>query len=217
MQEIRLIIADDQPVVRSGVRRVFEREKGVTLVSDLSDGLETVRVTADLKPDVVLVGSKLSEIDGIEVTKRIKQTSPDVGVILFSCCHTDKDIIEAVKAGVDGYLPKDSPPADIVKAVMSVSQGSSFLHPKVAKTVFGGVRSGSPAGSVHAVALTAREAEILSLMARGLRNAEIGKELWISETTVKAHVGSIFRKLGTRDRVKTIIEAVKKGMVDLGG
>jgi len=210
---VKLLIADDHPVVRKGLQEIFGMENDIELVGEAQDGPEIVAKAKELEAQVVLMDLKLPKMDGIWATREIKKLSPEIKIIILTSYQIDEDILASIEAGADGYLLKDTPAAEIVKAVLTVHSGESFLHPLVTKKVLGEVRAGLK--KEDAFGLTARELEVLQHMARGCKNQEIATELWISETTVKAHVSRILQKLGTADRLQAIVKASQQKLVDL--
>ena len=213
MGKVRLLVADDHPVVRKGLQEIFGMENEIDLVGEAEDGPEIVEMARELDPQVVVMDLKLPKMDGIWATREIKKLSPDVKILILTGYEIDEDIIASIEAGADGYLLKDTSAAELVKAVFTVYHGESFLHPSIAKKLLGGIRAGLRKEGDE-FGLTARELEVLQLMARGCKNQEIAKELWISETTVKAHVSKILQKLGTTDRVQTVVKAAQKELID---
>jgi len=210
---VKLLIADDHPVVRKGLQEIFGMENDIELVGEAQDGPEIVAKAKELEAQVVLMDLKLPKMDGIWATREIKKISSEIKIIILTSYQIDEDILASIEAGADGYLLKDTPAAEIVKAVFTVYRGESFLHPSVTKKVLGEVRAGLKKEDTFG--LTARELEVLQHMARGCKNQEIATELWISETTVKAHVSRILQKLGTADRLQAIVKASQQKLVDL--
>ncbi len=182
-------------------------EPGLDVVGDAGEGEEAVRAAIALKPDVVLMDLRMPGTDGVEATRRIVALAPAPSVLVLTTYDTDHDILRAVEAGATGYLLKDTPRPELVRALRSAAEGSTVLAPTVAAKLLG--RSRTP---VH-LELTARELDVLSLVATGKTNAEIGKELFIGEATVKTHLLHVFAKLGVDDRTAAVTSAIARGLI----
>jgi DNA-binding NarL/FixJ family response regulator len=217
---IRVVVVDDQALVRAGFRMILEAEPDVVVVGEAADGEAAVaRIAAD-RPDVVLMDVRMPGIDGIEATRRILGDSADshVRVIMLTTFDMDQYVYDALRAGASGFLLKDVPPEQLVDGIRAVHTGSSLLTPSITRRMIEAhlarpVVTPPP----HALdSLTPREREILGLLGRGLANAEIAELLVVSETTVKTHVGRVLMKLGLRDRVQAVIFAYESGVVTIG-
>jgi len=215
---IRVLIADDQALVRSGFRLVVETRPDLEVVGEAEDGEEAVRRTLELEPDVVLMDVRMPGLDGIEATRRIVAAGAAARILVLTTFDLDEYVYAAVRAGASGFLLKDVRPGDLVDAIRLVAGGNALLGPSVTRRLLerfaDDPESGAAAESVSA--LTGREREILRLLASGLSNAEIAELLVLGETTVKTHVSSILRKLGVRDRVQAVIVAYDAGLVRPG-
>ena len=221
MSAVRVLIADDQALVRAGFRMILDAEDDLDVVGEASDGAEAVELARALRPDVVLMDIRMPELDGLEATRRILAADPDARVLILTTFDLDEYIYEALRAGASGFVLKDDPPEQLIAAVRTAAAGNALLSPAVTKRVirqFTQVRQPSaPAGLDE---LTAREHEVFLRMADGLSNAEIGRELYISETTVKTHVTRVLQKLELRDRVQAVVLAHQCGLAgpaDRGG
>jgi DNA-binding NarL/FixJ family response regulator len=205
---LRLMIVDDHPVVREGLRGMLEADPGITVVGEAASGDEAVVRAGELRPDVILMDLRMPDGDGVSATSRILANRPESRVIVLTTYETDQDIVRAVEAGAAGYLLKDTSRADLLAAIVSASRGETVLSPSVATRLV--TRMRAPVTE----SLSPREAEVLSLVARGLTNGEIGKALFISETTVKTHVTRVLQKLDLRDRAQAIVLAHQTGLFD---
>jgi len=219
MSEVRVILVDDQELVRSGLRRILRRKDGFEIVAECADGAEVPEAVAAHRPDVVVMDLRMRNVDGIAAT-RLLRNDPDAPPVLVLTTFDDDELLSgALRAGAAGFLLKDSPAEDLVRAVRAVGSGRSMLDPAVTARVLAAYRSTpSSTNDVVAIAeLTSREIDVLRLMARGLTNNEIAGELVISEVTVKSHIGRIFTKLDLRDRAAAIIYAFDHGLAAPGG
>ncbi|MEV4188295.1 response regulator transcription factor [Streptosporangium canum] len=204
---LRLMIVDDHPVVREGLRGMLEADPGITVVGEAASGDEAVARAGELRPDVILMDLRMPDGDGVSATGRILAERPESRVIVLTTYETDQDIVRAVEAGAAGYLLKDTSRADLLAAIVSAARGETVLSPSVATRLV--TRMRAPVTE----SLSPREAEVLSLVARGLTNAQIGKELFISETTVKTHLLRVFGKLGVSDRTAAVTTALDRGLL----
>ncbi|MEY9895314.1 DNA-binding NarL/FixJ family response regulator [Catenulispora sp. MAP5-51] len=204
---LRVLIVDDHPVVRAGLTGMLAAEPDLDVVAEAADGAEAVRLALELAPDVVLMDLRMAGVDGVEATARLAAAAPAVKVLILTTYDTDADIVRAVEAGATGYLLKDTPRADLAEAVRLAARGETVLAPAVAAKLVNHMRT--PA----AQPLTPREREVLALVARGLANAEIGRELFISEATVKTHLVRVFGKLGVDDRTAAVTKAMAQGLL----
>jgi len=204
---IRVVVVDDHPVVREGLRAVLAAEDDIDVVGACATGEEAVRAAVDLSADVVVMDLRMPGMDGAEATARITAASA-ASVLVLTTYDTDADILRAVEAGASGYLLKNTPPDAIADAVRSAARGETVLAPPVAARLVTRLRA-----APHR--LTTRETEILRCVARGLSNVDIGRALFITEATVKSHLISIFGKLGMNDRTAAVVEAVTRGTLIL--
>ena len=207
---IRLLVVDDHPVVRAGMVAVLGEEPDLDVVGEAANGAEALALTPRLKPDVVLMDLRMPVMDGAEATQRLAGTPEAPQVLVLTTYDTDADIVRAVEAGARGYLLKDAPTPVLTDAIRRAARGETVLAAPVAARLADRLRA--PAGPE----LTGREVEVLGLVARGLSNAEIGRELFIGEATVKTHLIRAFAKLGVDDRTAAVAEAHRRGLIDLG-
>ncbi len=212
---ITIVVADDQDLVRDGMKAVLDAEPDLEVVGEAADGAEAVRVVAGTKPDLALLDIRMPVLDGIEATRRILAAADPPYVMVLTTFDLDEYVIAALEAGASGFLLKDAPRVRIVEAVHQVLQGEAFLAPSVtSRLIEHFVQSQPPASKDGRIdLLTSREADVLLLIARGLTNAEIAQSLFIGESTVKSYVANIFSKLGARDRVNATIIAYDGGLV----
>jgi DNA-binding NarL/FixJ family response regulator len=215
-----VLIADDQALVRVGLRKILEAEPETTVVGEAADGEDAVAAVLRLRPDVVLMDIRMPVLDGIEATRRITASQPATHVLILTTFGLDGYVYDALRAGASGFMLKDAPPEEIAAAVRIVAGGEALLAPAVTRTVIEEFarREPTPASSPPAALseLTSREREVLDLLARGLSNPEICQRLVISEATAKTHVARILQKLGLRDRVQVVIYAYENGLVERG-
>lgn len=209
MDCIRLIIADDHPVVRTGLRGMLAGQSDFEVVGEATTGTEAVALVTRLRPAVVLMDLRMPEMDGVTAIAHIKAQQPETHVLVLTTYDTDADILRAVEAGATGYLLKDVPREELFRAIRAAARGETVLAPAVATRLVGQVRT--PPEET----LSAREIEVLSLVARGASNKEIGRQLHISEATVKSHLIHIFGKLGVADRTAAVTTALKRGILRL--
>jgi DNA-binding NarL/FixJ family response regulator len=212
---IKVLVADDQSMVRAGFRMLLSNEPDIEVVAEAINGIEAVEKAIRLRPTVVLMDIRMPELDGLEATRRILAADESVRILVLTTFDLDEYVYEALRAGASGFVLKDDPPEQLIAAIQIVARGDALLSPAITKRVisrFVGVpRSEAPKGLAD---LTDRELDVLRLVARGLSNAEIGDELYISETTVKTHITHIFQKLNLRDRVQAIVLAHETGLFD---
>jgi DNA-binding NarL/FixJ family response regulator len=204
---IRVLIVDDHPVVRMGLRGMLEADPGIVVAGEAGSGDEAVVRARELAPDVILMDLRMPGGDGVSATERVLRDRPDSRVIVLTTYETDQDIVRAVEAGAAGYLLKDTSRADLLAAIASAVRGETVLSPSVATRLV--TRMRAPV----AESLSRRETEVLGLVAKGLTNAEIGRELFISETTVKTHLLRIFGKLSVSDRTAAVTTALDRGLL----
>jgi DNA-binding NarL/FixJ family response regulator len=215
-----VLIADDQALVRVGLRKILESERETTVVGEAADGEDAVGETHRLRPDVVLMDIRMPVLDGIEATRRIVRAQPDTRVLMLTTFGLDGYVYDALHAGASGFMLKDAPPEEIAAAVRIVASGEALLAPAVTRTVIEEFARrqpvAAPALPTAVSELTPREREVLGLLARGLSNPEICETLVISEATAKTHVARILQKLSLRDRVQAVIYAYETGLLTPG-
>ena len=213
---IRVLVADDQSMVRAGFRLRLSNEQDIEVVAEARDGLEAVDKAARYRPTVVLMDIRMPELDGLEATRRILATDDTARILILTTFDLDEYVYEALRAGASGFVLKDDPPEQLLAAIRTVAAGGdALLSPGVTKRVIKQfTRIPRPVPPKELDDLTAREQEILRLIATGLSNAEIGEQLYISETTVKTHVTHILQKLGLRDRVQAVVLAYQTGLFE---
>ena len=214
MSSIRILVADDQPLVRAGIRRVIEADPTLAAVGEAADGHEAVALARALRPDVVLMDVRMPILDGIEATKRIVETGSDARVVVLTTFGHDEYVLGALRAGASGFLLKEAPPEEILAAIHVVAAGDALIAPAVTRAVIEELHRRPPRADLVARVdrLTPREREVLGLVARGLSNAEIAAELVVGEGTVKTHVARVLAKLGVRDRVQAVVFAYEAGI-----
>jgi DNA-binding NarL/FixJ family response regulator len=214
-EEIRVVLVDDQELVRSGLRRILRRRDGFTIVAECADGADLPAALAAHEVDVVVMDLRMKHVDGIEATRRVRASADAPPVLVLTTFDDDELLSGALRAGAAGFVLKDSGAEDLMHAVRRVASGESWLDPAVTARVLATYRRAALAGQPPAAidALTARERDVLVAMGKGLSNVEIAESLVISELTVKSHVGRIFAKLGLRDRAAAIVYAFDHGLV----
>jgi DNA-binding NarL/FixJ family response regulator len=222
MTAIRIFLADDQAMIRQGLRLILEAEPDLEVVGEAGDGADALRQIAVQRPDVVLMDIQMPKVDGLEATRRLRdvkggQASPRV--VILTTFDLDEYVFDALRAGASGFLLKNAPAADLVAAIRTVAVGDALLAPSVTRRVIESfaTRRATEEAKRRLAGLSAREAEVLTLVALGLTNGEIAARLVVGEATVKTHVGSILAKLGARDRVSAVIAAYEAGLVQPGG
>ena len=212
---VRVLLVDDEELVRSGLRTILEARDGIEVVGEAGDGAVVVPLVARLRPDVVVMDIRMPLVDGIAATRELLRRFADPPrVLVLTTFGDDENVYAALHAGADGFLPKRTPPAELADAVRVVAGGESLLFPAAIRAL--AARHATVAGRRGGIDLTPREADILRLMARGLSNGEIAAELYLGLQTVKTHVSSLLRKLGARDRTQAVIAAYECGLVPLG-
>jgi DNA-binding NarL/FixJ family response regulator len=219
---IRVLLVDDQPLLRTGFRMILEAEPDMLVVGEASDGAQAVELVASAMPDVVLMDIRMPRMDGLEATRRIVGPDRDgpVKVLVLTTFDLDEYVMEALRSGASGFLLKDAPADDLVDAIRVVAAGDAIVAPKITRRLLDRFAAHLPAKDAPAPAslesLTDRETEVLRLIARGMSNAEIAEQLFVSETTVKTHVGHVLTKLGVRDRVQAAVFAYECGLIRPG-
>jgi DNA-binding NarL/FixJ family response regulator len=217
---IRVLLCDDQALVRSGFRMILETREDLEVVGEAEDGVQALELAWRQLPDVVLMDVRMPRLDGVEATRRLVAGGSESRVLILTTFDLDEYVFEALRAGASGFLLKDVQPAQLVDAVRVVAHGEALLAPTVTRRLldrFARSLPGAPEPPAPELAeLTDREREVLALLAEGLSNAELAERLFLSETTVKTHVSSILRKLGLRDRVQAVVLAYQAGLVRPG-
>jgi DNA-binding NarL/FixJ family response regulator len=217
---IRVLIADDQALVRGGFKLILESQSDIEVVGEAADGREAVELARSLAPDVVLMDVRMPEMDGIEATRRLGLLSSPPHVLVLTTFDLDEYVYAAMKAGAAGFLLKDVRPEQLADAVRTAAAGEALLAPAITRRLVEEFVRRPPPGQAAPAALddlTERELEVLRLIARGRSNGEVAKDLFLSEATVKTHVTHIFTKLGLRDRVQAVVLAYETGLVQPGG
>jgi DNA-binding NarL/FixJ family response regulator len=210
---IRVLVADDQSMVRAGFRLLLAREPDIDVIAEARTGIEAVQQAARFKPTVVLMDIRMPELDGIEATRRILAAEDGARILILTTFDLDEYVYEALQAGASGFVLKDDPPEQLLSALRTVAAGDALLSPAVTKRVIQKfVRLPRPETPPAVDELTARELDIFRLIAEGLSNAEISERLYIGDTTVKTHVTHILQKLGLRDRVQAVVLAHQTGI-----
>jgi len=210
---IRVLVADDQSMIRAGFRLLLAREPDIDVVAEARNGVEAIQQAARFNPTVVLMDIRMPELDGLEATRRILAADPAARVLILTTFDLDEYVYEALQAGASGFVLKDDPPEQLIGALRTVAGGDALLSPTITKRVirqFAQLRRPTPPKAVEE--LTARELDIFRLIAEGLSNAEISERLFIGETTVKTHVTHILAKLDLRDRVQAVVLAYQTGL-----
>lgn len=229
---IRVLLVDDQPLIRLGFRMVLEGEPDLTVVGEADDGAGAIARTGELAPDVVVMDVRMPGMDGIAATERIVATSPGARVLIVTTFDLDEYAFAGLRAGASGFLLKNAPPAALVHAIRTVAAGDAIVEPRVTRRLldlFGGqlpahgavapaepTPARDPLDDPRLASLTEREAEVFTAIARGMSNAEISSSLYLSESTVKTHVGRILMKLGLRDRIHAVVLGYETGVVRPG-
>ena len=215
---IRVVVADDQALVRGGFRLILQTQPDIEVVGEAADGREAVTSAQQLRPDVVLMDIRMPGMDGLEATRRLMTTQNPPRVLMLTTFDLDEYVYDALRAGASGFLLKDRPPEELVQAVRVVAAGDALLAPTVTRRLIEEFahRPGARAAPTALEELTDREREVLVLMARGRSNAEIAGDLFVAETTVKTHVGRVLHKLGLRDRAQAVVLAYESGLVQPG-
>ena len=217
---IRVLLVDDQPLVRAGLRRILRQRDGFDVVGECEDGREVLDAAERLRPDVVLMDVRMKEINGVEATRLLRAQADAPPVLVLTTFDDDEVLSGALRAGAAGFQLKDAPSEELMRSTRVVAEGGAWLDPAVTARVLDVYREGAPSPAevqVHIEQLTEREIEVLRLIGRGATNAEIGADLFISEGTVKSHIGHIFTKLDLRDRAAAVVFAFDHGLVSPRG
>ncbi len=220
---IRVLLADDQTLIRQGIHLLLEIEKDIQVVGQAANGREAIQQVESLRPDVVLMDVRMPEVDGVEATRELGRRFPETKVIILTTFEDDETVFEGLKAGARGYLLKDISSEDMAAAVRKVAAGEALIEPRLTRKVLaeftrlatanGGQPPAHPAADAIPVPLTEREQEVLNCLAQGLSNREIAERLVITEGTVKNHVSSLIDKLGVRDRTQAILKGQELGLI----
>jgi len=210
---IKVIICDDQAIVRDGLEMLLRLEKDIEVIGVAQDGLEAVELAESNQPDLILMDLKMPGMTGVEATRRIRAKYPEIKVLVLTTCDDDAWVFDAIRAGASGYLLKDTPRKQVMEAIRGTVEGKSYLDPNVTGKILNQTANQQVQPSAKITnELTNREEEVLRLMARGLTNSEIAKQIFLSEGTVRNHVSSIFSKLSVTDRTQAVIIAIKHGL-----
>ena len=210
---MKVIICDDQDIVRDGLELLLKLEHDIEIVGIASDGAEAVELVAQKKPDLVMMDLKMPVMNGVEATRQIKTRYPTVKVLVLTTYGTDDWVLDAIRAGASGYLLKDAPREEVLKAIRGTVEGKIYLDPSVAGKVIGEIsNTKKKTATMLTDKLTQREIEVLQLLAKGLSNEDISKKLFLSEGTVRNHISSIVDKLGVSDRTQAAIIAIQHGL-----
>jgi DNA-binding NarL/FixJ family response regulator len=216
----RLLLADDQELMRMGFRMVIDTQEDLEIVGEASNGVEAVEATRTLDPDVVLMDVRMPEMDGVQATRLIAKSDSNARIIILTTFDLDEYVYSALRAGASGFLLKDAPPDQLLLAIRAVASGDAVVAPSVTRRLLENYAHRLPAAELserdedeRLELLTSREREVLLLLARSLSNAEIAQRLVLSEATVKSHVGRILAKLGLRDRVQIVVFAYETGLI----
>jgi DNA-binding NarL/FixJ family response regulator len=210
---IRVVVADDQPLVRTGLRMILSAQADIEVAGEAVDGEDAVRLCAELHPDVVLMDVRMPRLDGIEATRMITADAEPPRVLVLTTFDLDEVVYDALRAGASGFLLKDAPEERLTTAIRVVADGGSLFAPSVTRRLIAEFARHQPADPPDLENLTERETDVLRLVARGLSNQEIATELFVSENTVKTHVARVLMKLGVRDRVQAVVAAYESGLV----
>lgn len=215
MNEIRVLITDDDPLVRFALSHFVSRDPEITVIAQAENGFEAIEMVEQLKPDIVMMDVQMPGMGGIEATEQITSRWPEVCVVAVTTLDTRETVIPMLSAGASGYMLKDSSADEILTALRQAHQGTSTLSPKIAAMLVKHVRDAKPkSGYGELKQLTERELEVLHLLAQGMSNAEMASTLYVSEATIKAHLGGIMSKWSVRDRVQVLVTAARAGLVD---
>lgn len=219
MKKTKILIADDHTLFRQSLRRTLELDDSIAVIGEASDGAEALKLAQESQPDVVLLDIRMQKMNGIETTKRIKQSLPNVGIIIVTMYDDDDCLFETIKAGANGYVLKTTPVDQLLVNIKTVAEGNSLLNSNIARRVLDEfarlAESRKQRENQALTTLTSRETEILNLIARGNANKEIARKLFISEKTVKNHISHIYHKLHCNDRAHAVLEGVTLGIIDV--
>jgi DNA-binding NarL/FixJ family response regulator len=216
---IRVAVADDQALVRSGFRLILESREDIEVVGEAEDGREAIELARRVDPDVILMDVRMPNVDGVEATRRLVAGGSRARIVILKTFDLDEYVFESIRAGASGFLLKDVQPTQLVDAIRVVAAGEALLAPSVTRRLldrFAHTLPGEEKPPPELASLTERELEVLKLLASGLSNAELAEHLFLSETTVKSHISSVLRKLDLRDRVQAVVLAYEAGLVRPG-
>jgi DNA-binding NarL/FixJ family response regulator len=212
---VRIVICDDQDIVREGLKKILESESDIEVVGLAVDGLDAIDIVANQTPDLVLMDLKMPRMNGIQATGAIHQKFPGMKVLILTTYDDDEWVIDAIRNGASGYLLKDTPRVELIKAIHGTISGENYIDPSVAGKLFSAIHNQIPSERLPGnLVFSDREKEILSLLAHGMTNLEIAKKLFLSEGTVRNYTSTIFTKLGVADRTQAAILALRYGLVD---
>lgn len=215
---INVLLVEDQCLVRSGVRVLLDREPDIRVVGEAADGEEAVRMARELRPDLVLMDIRMPKMDGIEATRHIKTSHDDIEVLVLSAYEDDESVFQAIQAGASGYVLKDITPTNLIRAIRAVRSGMSTVHPGITRRLLDRISLMSRARNggtshLHSDGLTDRELEIMVELAKGASSREMAARLYVSESTIKSHLRTVYRKIGVRSRSQAVAYALRKGFV----
>ena len=216
---IRVLLCDDQALVRSGFRLILESREDIEVVGEAEDGREAIELARRVDPDVILMDIRMPNVDGVEATRRLVAGGSRARIVVLTTFDLDEYVFESIRAGASGFLLKDVQPTQLVDAIRVVAAGEALLAPSVTRRLldrFAHTLPGEEKPPPELASLTERELEVLKLLASGLSNAELAERLFLSETTVKSHISSVLRKFGLRDRVQAVVLAYEAGLVRPG-
>jgi DNA-binding NarL/FixJ family response regulator len=213
---VGVLLVDDQPLVRAGLRKVFEADPAIEVLGEAGDGERGIALAERVRPGVVVMDIRMPGVDGLTATRRLMRSPHPPAVLVLTTFDLDEYVFEALRAGASGFLLKDAPPEDLIAAVHTIAAGDALLAPAVTRRViqrFAALPAGRPDLAARLDLLTTREREVLDLLARGLTNAEIAADMVVGEGTAKTHVAHVLAKLGLRDRVQAVIFAYESGLI----
>lgn len=213
---LRLLICDDQEVVREGLHKILDSDPEIEVVGMAQDGNEAVEMAASCQPDLILMDLKMPVMNGVQATRLIQKKHPQVKILVLTTYDDDEWLFDSIRSGAAGYLLKDTPRADLIKAIKGTMQGNTYIHPAVAGKLFSTIAQQNipAAGKLNPDLFSDREKEVLTLLAKGYSNADIAAELFLSEGTVRNYTSTIFAKLGVSDRTQAAVIALREGWVD---
>jgi DNA-binding NarL/FixJ family response regulator len=213
---VKVLICDDQMIVCEGQEKILGAAPQIEVVGTANDGLTALEMVSSKKPDLVLMDLKMPVMNGVIATRKIREQYPDIYVLVLATYDDDEWIFDAVRAGAAGYLLKDTPPSELIKAILGTAAGQSFIGPNVAGKIISGYASAStPQPNMTTYNISDREKDVLQLLAQGLSNADIAQQLFLTEGTVRNYTSEIFKKLGVNDRTQAAIVALRYGLVEL--
>ncbi|KKM11861.1 chemotaxis protein CheY [Clostridiales bacterium PH28_bin88] len=215
MKNIQVLVVDDHPLIREGLRKILALEAGITVVAEAGDGVQAIEAARRYRPDVILMDINMPKMNGIDATRIIREDVPSAGIVALTIHDDEQYVLELIRAGISGYVLKDIDAHELIQAIRRVANGESVIHPAITKKVFGELRRSAYSEPKTWEDLTERELEVLAHIAHGEANKVIANRLCISEKTVKNHISSIFRKLGVTDRTQAALFAVKNKLVEV--